>query len=45
MGLPCPNILTGGMIFHGIYELITLEHMVKSSQVILEIFRLNEEAN
>lgn len=45
MRLPCLNILKGGMIFHGVYELITLEHMEKSSQVILEIFRLNEKAN
>ena len=42
MGLPCPNIFTGGMNFHGIYELIPIEHMVKSSQVVLEIIRLIE---
>ena len=45
MGLPCPNIFTGGMNFHGIYELIPVEHMEKSSQVILEIIRLIEELN
>lgn len=45
MGLPCPNIFTGGMNFHGIYELIPIEHMEKSSQVILEIIRLIEESN
>ena len=42
MGLPCPNIFTGGMNFHGIYELIPIEHMVKSSQVVLEIIKLTE---
>lgn len=42
MGLPCPNIFTGGMNFHGIYELIPIEHMVKSSQVVLEIIKLIE---
>ena len=42
MGLPCPNIFTGGMNFHGIYELIPIEHMIKSSEVVLEIIRLIE---
>ena len=45
MGLPCPNIFTGGMNFHGIYELIPIEHMEKASQVIIEIIRLIEESN
>ncbi|WP_296113725.1 hypothetical protein [uncultured Anaerococcus sp.] len=44
MGLPCPNIFTGGMNFHGIYELIPIEDMEKSSQVILEIIKLIEES-
>lgn len=45
MGLPCPNIFTGGMNFHGIYELIPIEHMEKASQVIIEIIRLIEGSN
>lgn len=45
MGLPCPNIFTGGMNFHGIYELIPIEHMEKASQVIIEIIRLIEKSN
>ena len=45
MGLPCPNIFTGGMNFHGVYELIPIEHMKKASEVILEIIRLIEEDN
>lgn len=44
MGLPCPNVFTGGMNFHGIYELIPIEDMEKSSQVILEIIKLIEES-
>lgn len=44
MGLPCPNIFTGGMNFHGIYELIPIEHMNKSSQVIIEIIKLIEKS-
>lgn len=45
MGLPCPNIFTGGMNFHGIYELIPIEHMEKASREIIEIIRLIEESN
>lgn len=45
MGLPCPNIFTGGMNFHGVYELIPIEHMEKACQVIIEIIRLIEESN
>ena len=44
MGLPCPNIFTGGMNFHGVYELIPLEHMKKASDTIIEIIRLVTES-
>tara|TARA_B100001059_G_scaffold220829_1_gene243218 strand:- start:566 stop:736 length:171 start_codon:yes stop_codon:yes gene_type:complete len=27
MGLPCPNIFTGGYNFHGIHEFITIQGM------------------
>jgi len=37
MGLPCPNIFTGGHNFHGKYEFIPLESMEKAVQVILKI--------
>ncbi|MGP4059245.1 peptidase T [Halobacillus sp. H74] len=43
MGLPTPNIFTGGENFHGKYEYISLESMEKSSKVIVEIARLFEE--
>lgn len=42
MGLPTPNIFTGGENFHGKYEYISLESMEKSVQVIVEISRLFE---
>lgn len=32
-GLPCPNLGTGGHYFHSIYEYITLEDMVKVSEI------------
>lgn len=37
MGLPCPNIFTGGQNFHGPYEYIPLESMEKATQVIIQI--------
>ncbi|WP_082232571.1 peptidase T [Halobacillus massiliensis] len=40
MGLPTPNIFTGGENFHGKYEYISLENMEKASRVIVEISRL-----
>lgn len=39
MGLPCPNLGTGGMNAHGRYECITKENMEKCTQVILEIIK------
>ena len=45
MGLPCPNIFTGGLNFHGVYELIPVEHMKKASEVIVEIVKLVVESN
>ena len=40
MGLPCPNIFTGGYNFHGPYEFICLEDMEKAVEVIVNIARL-----
>lgn len=40
MGLPTPNLFTGGYNFHGIYEFIPIEDMKKSSDVIIEIVKL-----
>lgn len=37
MGLPCPNIFTGGHNYHGKYEFISLESMEKAVHVILKI--------
>lgn len=37
MGLPCPNIFTGGHNYHGKYEFIPLESMEKAVHVILKI--------
>ncbi|MGM0408691.1 MAG: peptidase T [Bacteroidota bacterium] len=37
MGLPCPNLFTGGHNYHGKYEFIPLESMEKAVQVVLKI--------
>lgn len=36
-GLPCPNIFAGGHNFHGRYEYIPAESMVKATEVIVGI--------
>jgi tripeptide aminopeptidase len=40
MGLPCPNLGTGGYGFHGPFEHITIEGMETSVKIIKEIVRL-----
>lgn len=40
MGLPCPNIFTGGMNFHGKYEYVSLNTMEKAVQTIIALARL-----
>ena len=36
-GLPCPNIFAGGHNFHGKYEYVPLESIVKATEVIIGI--------
>lgn len=40
MGLPCPNIFTGGHNFHSRYEFISLESMRAAVKVITRMVRL-----
>lgn len=37
MGLPCPNIFAGGHNFHGRYEYVPVESILKASEVIVGI--------
>jgi tripeptide aminopeptidase len=37
MGLPCPNLFTGGYNFHGIHEFITVQGMELAVKVIVQI--------
>ena len=39
MGLPCPNIFTGGHNFHGKYEYTVLESMEKAAEVIVNVVK------
>ena len=39
MGLPCPNIFAGGHNFHGRYEYVPVESMMKATEVISWDFR------
>lgn len=43
MGLPTPNLGTGGFAFHGPYEHISLEGMEKSAEIIGRIIELFAE--
>lgn len=43
MGLPCPNLGTGGYNFHGEYELISIERMDKAVDIIIKIIQLFAE--
>ena len=40
MGLPCPNIFTGGHNYHGRYEFIPVESMHKAVQVVVRLVEL-----
>ncbi|MFX3636520.1 MAG: peptidase T [Candidatus Pristimantibacillus sp.] len=39
MGLPTPNIFTGGENYHGKYEFVSVDNMEKSVNVIIEIIK------
>ncbi|HBH24667.1 MAG TPA: peptidase T [Cytophagales bacterium] len=43
MGLPCPNIFAGGHNFHGRYEYVPVESMVKATEVICKIAEITAE--
>lgn len=43
MGMPTPNVFTGGENYHGKYEYISVDNMVKATNVIIEAVKLFEE--
>ena len=40
MGLPCPNLFTGGMNFHGKFEYCSLDTMRRATDVIINLAQL-----
>lgn len=43
MGLPTPNIFTGGENYHGKYEYVSVDNMIRATNVIIEIVKLTEQ--
>lgn len=43
MGLPCPNLFTGEMAFHGKHEYVSVQDMQKSVQTIVHLAMIWEE--
>jgi len=43
MGLPCPNIFTGEMAFHGKNEYVSLQDMEKSLETLIHLCMIWEE--
>ncbi|MFC4598294.1 peptidase T [Cohnella hongkongensis] len=43
MGLPTPNLFTGGENYHGRYEYVSVDTMLQAVNVIVEIARLVEQ--
>ena len=39
MGVPCPNLGTGGGNFHGEYEFVSVEKMEKSVEILINIVK------
>lgn len=39
MGLPCPNLFTGGHNFHGRFEYLPLQSLVKITEVLVELVK------
>jgi tripeptide aminopeptidase len=44
-GLPCPNIFAGGHNFHGKYEYVPVESMIKATEVIIKIAEITALQN
>ena len=42
-GLPCPNIFTGEMAFHGKHEYVSIQDMQKSVETIVNLVMIWEE--
>jgi tripeptide aminopeptidase len=43
MGMPCPNIFTGEMAFHGKHEYVCVQDMEKSLETLIHLIKIWEE--
>jgi tripeptide aminopeptidase len=43
MGLPTPNIFTGGHNFHGKFEYIPIQSMEKATELLIKLIELSTE--
>ena len=43
MGIPCPNLGTGGNNFHSVYEYICLEDMILAGEILISIIKEYKE--
>ena len=39
MGLPCPNLCTGGVNFHGVHEYIPTDALLKMTDVLVHLVK------
>lgn len=44
MGLPCPNLCTGGENYHGKYEYVSIQSMERIVELLLQIIKVYQEA-
>ena len=44
MGLPCPNLCTGGENYHGKYEYVPVQDMERIVEFLLQLIRVYQEA-
>ena len=45
MGLPCPNLCTGGANFHGRFEYIPVQSMEKTYEVVKKLVEIYAETD
>ncbi|MDO4179121.1 MAG: hypothetical protein Q4D21_08015 [Phascolarctobacterium sp.] len=38
-GIPCPNIFSGGMNYHGRYEYLPVESLIKATEVCVNLIK------
>ena len=44
MGLPCPNLCTGGENYHGKYEYVPVQDMERIVELLLQLIKVYQEA-